>query len=371
MPSAGREDEAAPAERWTAVAVRVFRQPAPPGAEASRRQGSARPTGRAARRTADKPGSRPDEPARAMARRRHHWWDGKSPPRPKPGLSAAPSRHCRVAPSAPAAPPTARRSENGGSTSLPVLARFRTPRRTPKVERRRVCQSARRSANERTTAFARLALPRPQMLLQPRHQFHQIARTVPIVQLRPQNVVPAVLHRPGATRQSKQIRPPRNPPDGAGLHRRGADLLITQHAEKFAESLDALLHDVLEGFGRHVTPGYTGASGRNHNINGRIGDPPAEQRFDRRGVVLLDRAGRNAMASLEDPLRQRVARGVVVEVRVSETVKTAMLTEIKGRLSSMPAMAVELRQSQPAPANAGLGAGERVLGPRHRRLLSA
>lgn len=54
-----------------------------------------------------------------------------------------------------------------------------------------------------------------QVLLQPRHQFHQVAGPVTIVQLRHQDVVPSVFHRPGAARQREQIGPPGNTADGA------------------------------------------------------------------------------------------------------------------------------------------------------------
>ena len=66
---------------------------------------------------------------------------------------------------------------------------------------------------------------RPEMLLEPRHQLHQVAGPEPVVELEYQDVVPGVLHRAGAARQRKQVGAAGNAAQRARLHRRGADLL--------------------------------------------------------------------------------------------------------------------------------------------------
>src|ERR1700760_4771156 len=79
-----------------------------------------------------------------------------------------------------------------------------------------------------------------EVFLQPRHQLHEVARTMAAVELPHQNVVPAVLDRTGAARQGEQIGAPRNRAQRARLHRGGADLLVAQHPEQLPESLDPL-----------------------------------------------------------------------------------------------------------------------------------
>ena len=69
------------------------------------------------------------------------------------------------------------------------------------------------------------------MLPQARHEFHQIARFLPAVELGFQYLVPAVAACAGRSGQSEQIGAARETAGGARLHRRGADRFITKLTE--------------------------------------------------------------------------------------------------------------------------------------------
>ncbi len=155
------------------------------------------------------------------------------------------------------------------------------------------------------------AQPARRCSLQARHQLDQVARPVPVVELVADDVVPAVAAGAGRAGQGEKVCAARDPGGGAALDRRGADLLVAEPAEQFAEPGDLLLVHVVEGFRRHVAPGDAGAAGGDHGIDRGIGDPLPELRHDRGAVVLDDAAPRHAVAGGGDQLGERVAGFVV------------------------------------------------------------
>src|SRR5205807_9704680 len=102
--------------------------------------------------------------------------------------------------------------------------------------------------------------------------------------------------------------------DAAGrpaLDRRGADLLIAQHAEDLAEAGDLLVVDGVEGLRRDVAPGDAGAAGGDHHVDRGVGDPGVQLLDDARLVVAHDAARGDAVAGRGDQLGKRVAGPVV------------------------------------------------------------
>ena len=126
-----------------------------------------------------------------------------------------------------------------------------------------------------------------------------------------EDVVPGVPAGAGRAGQGEQVGAARGAGRGARLDRGGADLLQALPAEQFAEAVDALLIDALEGFGRHIPAGEARAAGRDHAVGFGILDPPPQNRAD--GVYLVAHdgpAGQDVPVALQ-PLDQRVARAVV------------------------------------------------------------
>src|SRR4051794_37263844 len=80
----------------------------------------------------------------------------------------------------------------------------------------------------------------------------------PAVKLKAQDAPPAVFPRAGAAGEGEGVGPLGAPADGAGLHGRGADLLVAQHAEQLAEALDALFQHAVESLGGDIAPGDPG-----------------------------------------------------------------------------------------------------------------
>src|SRR5579864_7390335 len=105
------------------------------------------------------------------------------------------------------------------------------------------------------------------MLLEARHELDQIAGAVAIVELMPDDVLPAVAAGAGRARKREEIGAAGDAGGGAALDRRGADLLIAEPAEELSEAGDLLLIDGSEGLGRDVAAGDTGAAGSDHHID--------------------------------------------------------------------------------------------------------
>jgi len=76
------------------------------------------------------------------------------------------------------------------------------------------------------------------MLLQPRHQLDQIARAQPVVELVPDNLLPAVAAGAGRAGEREEIGAAGDAGGGAALDRRSADLLVAEPAEELAEAGD-------------------------------------------------------------------------------------------------------------------------------------
>src|SRR5690625_1328394 len=126
------------------------------------------------------------------------------------------------------------------------------------------------------------------MLLQTGHEFHEIAGPVAVVELPAENILPAILAGPGGARERKEIGPPGHATQRPGLHGRGTDLLVGEHAEELAEAFDVLFHDPVEGFRRDISAGYTGTAGGNDDVHPRILNAALEKSDDRVDVVAAD-----------------------------------------------------------------------------------
>src|SRR5579863_3549048 len=111
------------------------------------------------------------------------------------------------------------------------------------------------------------------MLLQPRHELDEVARPVAVVELMDEDSLPAVAAGAGRAGEGEEVGAAGDPAGGSAMDRRGADLLVAQHAEELAEAGDLLLVDRLEGFGRDVAPGDAGAPRRDDDVDRGIGDP--------------------------------------------------------------------------------------------------
>src|SRR5271169_4548439 len=76
-----------------------------------------------------------------------------------------------------------------------------------------------------------------QVLLQAGHELHQVAGTVPVVELRLQDF-PAVAAGAGRARQGEEIGAAGDAAGGAALDRGGADLLVAEPTEELTEPRD-------------------------------------------------------------------------------------------------------------------------------------
>ena len=121
------------------------------------------------------------------------------------------------------------------------------------------------SAGFRSSSLRPADRPRllpPPVLLQPRHDLHEIAGLVPVVELRRQDAVPGVPAGPGRARQREEIGPPRHPGAGPALHRGGADLPEGDQREQRPEGRRSPSRRPPVRLHRHVAPGEPGAAGR-------------------------------------------------------------------------------------------------------------
>src|SRR5579883_3481876 len=150
-----------------------------------------------------------------------------------------------------------------------------------------------------------------EMLLEPRHQLDEIAGAVAIVELVLDDVFPAVAAGAGRAGKREEICAARDAGRGAALDRRGADLLVAEPAKELAEARDLLLIDRVKRLGRHVAPGDARAAGRDHDIDGGIGDPGAKLRDDGLSLVLDDAPLCDAMAGGRNEIGQGLPGFVV------------------------------------------------------------
>jgi hypothetical protein len=110
--------------------------------------------------------------------------------------------------------------------------------------------------------------------------------------------------------------------------------------EHRGKAVHPLVEQRLERLRRHVAAGKAGAAGGDHHVDIVLQRPGLHLLEDRLPVVLRWRGRLSLWPASDDPRRQRVAGAVVVGVRVSETVRTAMPTGMNGRASSTPAMII-------------------------------
>src|SRR5882672_10659543 len=177
-----------------------------------------------------------------------------------------------------------------------------------------------------------------QMLLQPRHQLDQVAGPEAAVELPFENIVPAVAAGAGRAGQGEEIGAAGDPAGGPALDGRGLDLLVGEHAEQLAEALDLLLVDLPEGLGRDVAAGDAVPP---VEITASIA-PSAIQALS--WAIIAGISSRTmARAATRWPSRTISSARVrpdlsSASVRVSETVRTAMLTGRNGLLSSIRAI---------------------------------
>src|SRR5262249_24412780 len=115
-----------------------------------------------------------------------------------------------------------------------------------------------------------LRLRPPQMLVKPRHDFHEIAGARAVVELRVKNAVPRVAAGAGRARQAEDERRVRNAGGGAALDRRRSDLGVAQHVEGDGKTIHALLEQRLDRLGRDVAAGKAGAAGRDDDVDALI-----------------------------------------------------------------------------------------------------
>src|SRR5262249_3148238 len=123
-----------------------------------------------------------------------------------------------------------------------------------------------------------------EMLLQPGHQLDEIAWPKAVVELVNEYTFPGVATGAGRSRKGEQVGAAGDPGRRPALDRRGPDLFVAEPPEGIAKSGGLFLVDAVKGLRRHIPPGDSGAAGRNHDIDCRVGDPCLELGDD---VVLL------------------------------------------------------------------------------------
>src|SRR5690625_3104579 len=131
-----------------------------------------------------------------------------------------------------------------------------------------------------------------------------------IVQLPAQDILPAVLAGTGRSGQCKKIGPLGDTAQGAGLHRRGADLLVGKHAEEFPKSLDPLLQHLLEGFRSGIAAGDAGTAGGDHCVDMRILDAARQEAYDCLHLVTADLAAHHFVTIFADEPLQGISRTI-------------------------------------------------------------
>ena len=91
------------------------------------------------------------------------------------------------------------------------------------------------------------------MLLESRHDLDEVARTIPIVELFDEDVVPSILAGSRAPRQSEQVCAACNATGGAGLDGRCADLGEAEPSKQLTKARDFLFVDRMKGLWRDIT----------------------------------------------------------------------------------------------------------------------
>src|ERR1700730_12375468 len=114
------------------------------------------------------------------------------------------------------------------------------------------------------------------MLLQARHQLDEIAGAEAVVELVDENALPSVAAGARRARQREEVGAAGDPGRCPALDCRGPDLVVAEPAEELAKAGDLLLVDAVKGLRRDAAPGYSGAAGRDHDIDRGIGDPCLE-----------------------------------------------------------------------------------------------
>ncbi|SMH66464.1 protein of unknown function [Acidithiobacillus ferrivorans] len=135
-----------------------------------------------------------------------------------------------------------------------------------------------------------------------RQQFAQVAGAVPDIQLRNDDGLHAETDGAGGAGKKEDDGAVTDGGFGTGLDGAGADLLIGEHAEEFAEAGDGLADEGGEGFGGDVAAGDAGAAGGDDHVDGGVDDPVTQLRAQAFGVVGADPAGGNPVSGLTGEL---------------------------------------------------------------------
>src|SRR6516162_1504377 len=147
-----------------------------------------------------------------------------------------------------------------------------------------------------------LGLLAPQMLVEPRHDFHEVARAVPVIELVHQNLIPGVLAGAGRSGQTENVSRAGDAGGGARLDRRGADLRETHDQKQRRERLHLFFEQRLDRFWRDVAASEPGSAGGDDDVDHRIGDPGLAARADRLDVVGYEAALGDDMSGRYDAL---------------------------------------------------------------------
>ena len=127
--------------------------------------------------------------------------------------------------------------------------------------------------------------PATQVFLEPRHQLDEIARPVPRSRAGGRGCRPRRPAGAGRAGQGEDVGAVGDDGQRPALHRRGADLGIAQPAEQLAEAGDFLFGDGADRFRRNVPSGDAGSAGGDDHVDAGVGDPGAQRRDDRVGVI--------------------------------------------------------------------------------------
>src|SRR4029077_10937505 len=129
-----------------------------------------------------------------------------------------------------------------------------------------------------------------------------------------ENALPGVAASAGRARQCEEVGAAGNPGRRPALDRRGPDLVVAEPAEELAKPGDLLLIDAVKGLRRDVTPGDPGATGRDHDVDRRIGDPRLELRDDLVLFVADDTARGDVVPGGGGEVGERIAGAVLCGV---------------------------------------------------------
>ncbi len=117
-----------------------------------------------------------------------------------------------------------------------------------------------------------------------------------VVELVDENAVPGVFTGSRAAGKGKEVGAVGHACRCAGLDGAGADFLEAQPPKQLAEAGNLLLEHRVEGFGCDVTACHPGAPGRQHNVDGGVGNPLPQSALDGVPVVGHD-ASRDHMVT--------------------------------------------------------------------------